>query len=203
MRTSISIQAAFLSIALAAAISVGVPQPVQAQQAESKAQVESKVMLDIGNADGPPGRTVPLPLNISVPEGMKITEFELDVHFEKDVVSFTRADLAPQGTADEIKLTSTIEPDPKSEKHSILKLKGVTTKSLSSGAVADLFFRINPKAKPPGGSTGHKAAKFTTILKKDARVKVAEGQLAAAGGRDGEIDITSGTAIFGCFFYMH
>ena len=75
--------------------------------------------------------------------------------------------------------------------------------ALSSGAVADLFFRINPKAKPPGGSTGHKAAKFTTILKKDARVKVAEGQLAAAGGRDGEIDITSGTAIFGCFFYMH
>ena len=74
-------------------------------------------MIDIGNADGPPGRTLTLPLNIAVPEGLKVTEIEMDVHFEKDVLSFTRADLAPQGKADEIKLTTTVEDDPKSAKH--------------------------------------------------------------------------------------
>jgi hypothetical protein len=184
-------------VALVAAVVLCVPHPAHSQQAESK------VMLDIGNADGPPGRTLPLPLNIAVPEGMKITEFEMDVHFEKNLLSFTRGDLAPQGKADGVKLTTSVEDDPKNEKLSILKIKAISGQSLSSGAVADLFFRINPKAKPPAGSTGHKAAKFTTILKKDARVTLAEGKVVAAGGRDGEIDITSGVAIFGCFFYMH
>jgi hypothetical protein len=160
-------------------------------------------MIDIGNADGPPGRTLTLPVNVAIPEGMKITEISMDVRFEKNVVSFTRADLAPQGKADEIKLTTTVEDDAKDEKLSILRLKAVGGKPLSSGAVADLFFKINPKAKPPGGSTGHKASKFTTTLKKDARVTLAEGKVLTAGGRDGEIDVTAGQSVFGCFFYMH
>ena len=132
--------------ALVAFLIVCVPHPAQSQQAEAKPQAESKVMLDIGNADGPPGRTLPLPLNIAIPEGLKVTEFELDVHFEKDVLSFTRADLAPQGTADGLKLTTTVEDDPKNVKLSILKLKAVASKPVSSGAVADLFFRINPES---------------------------------------------------------
>ena len=198
VRTSIPIRALRLSVAvLTVAVVLSAPPQVQSQQAESK------VMIDIGNADGPPGRTLTLPVNIAVPEGMKVTEFEMDVHFDKNVLSFTRADLAPQGKADEIKLTATVEDNPKDGKQSILKLKAAGGKPLSSGAIADLFFRISPKAKPPGGSTGHKAAKFTTTLKKDARVTLAEGKVVAAGGRDGEIDVTAGVAVFGCFFYMH
>jgi hypothetical protein len=198
MSIPIPIRASRLSVAvLTSAFVLCSPPQVQSQQ------VESPVMIDIGNGDGPPGRTLTLPVNIAIPEGMKITEIQMDVQFEKDVLSFTRADLAPQGTADEIKLTTTVEDDPKSAKHSILKLKAVGGKPLGSGAVADLFFRINPKAKPPGGSTGHKAAKFTTTLKKDARVTLAEGKVMTTGGRDGEIDVTAGQAIFGCFFYMH
>ena len=197
MRTPILKYASQSVAGLAAVVLLCVPHPAQSQPPESK------VMIDIGNADGPPGRTLMLPLNIAVPEGMKVTEFEMDVRFEKNVLSFTRADLAPQGKADDVKLTTTVEDDPKNEKHSILKLKAVGGQPLGSGPVADLFFRINPKAKPPAGSTGHKAAKFTTTLKKDARVTLAEGKVVAAGGRDGEIDVTAGVAVFGCFFYMH
>ena len=166
-------------------------------------QAETKVIVDLGSTDGPPGRTVSIPLNITVPEGAKVTELELDVRFEKDLLSFARADLAPQGKADSVKLTTSVEDDPEKVGRSILRIKAVGAQPLSSGAVADVFFRINPKAKPPAGSTGHKAAKLTAVLKKDARVKVGDGKLAAATGRDGEIDITAGTALFGCFFYMH
>ncbi len=166
-------------------------------------QADAKVNIDLGTADGPPGRTLSVPMNIAIPEGMKVTEFELTVRFEKDLLSFTKADLAPQGKTDDVKLTTAVEDDPEKKTGSILKITAVAAQPLGSGAVADLFFRINPKAKPPGGSTGHKAAKFTAALKKDARIKMGEGQMLAAGGRDGEIDITQGVAIFGCFFYMH
>jgi hypothetical protein len=166
-------------------------------------QAEAKVHIDLGTADGPPGRTLSVPLNIAIPEGMKVTEFELTVRFEKDLLTFTRAELAPQGKTDEVKLTTAVEDDLEKKTGSILKITAVGGQPLGSGAIADLFFRINPKAKPPKGSTGHKAAKFTTTLKKEARIKVGEGQMLAAGGRDGEIDITQGVAIFGCFFYMH
>jgi hypothetical protein len=198
VRTSIPSHAYRFSVAvLTAAVILSAQSLVQSQQ------TESKVMIDIGNADGPPGRTLTLPVNIAIPEGTKVTQIEMDVRFEKNVLSFTKADLAPQGKADELKLTATVEDDPKDEKLSILKLKAVGEKALGSGAVADLFFRINPKAKPPGGSTGHKASKFSTALKKDARVTLAEGKVVAAGGRDGEIDVTAGQSVFGCFFYMH
>ena len=180
-----------------AVVAVGQPRIAVAQE------TAAKVNVDLGTADGPPGRTVSVPLNIIIPEGMKVTELEMSVKFEKDLLSFTRTELAPQGKADDVKLTTTVADDPERKTGSILKITAVAAQPLGSGAIADLFFRINPKAKPPGGSTGHKAAKFTTQLKKDAKVKIGEGQLVAAGGRDGEIDITQGTAIFGCFFYMH
>ena len=183
--------------ALGVALTLGVPTTVDAQESASK------VHVDLGTADGPPGRTVFVPLNIAVPEGTKVTELQVDVHFQKDLLSFTRAELAPQGKADEVKLTTSVEDDPENKAQSILRINAVGAQALGSGAVVDLFFRINPKAKPPTGGTGHRAAKFTASLKKDARVKVAEGTLASAGGRDGEIDITQGVAIFGCFFYMH
>ena len=166
-------------------------------------QAELKVNLDLGTADGPPGRTLSVPVNLAVPAGLKVTEVELTVKFEKDLLSFTRADLAPQGKTDEVKLTTAVEQDPAKPSGSILRLTAVGAQALGSGAIADLFFKINPKAKPPAGSTGHKAAKFTADLKKDAKVKLADGKLVPAEGRDGEIDITSGVAIFGCFFYMH
>jgi hypothetical protein len=142
-------------------------------------------------------------MNLAIAEGMKVSELEVTVRFNKDLLIFSRVELAPQGKADDVKLTTSVEDDPEKKSDSILKITAVGPQALGSGAIADLFFRINPKAKPPGGGTGHKAAKFTAQLKKEARVKLAEGSLIAAAGRDGEIDITSGTAIFGCFFYMH
>src|SRR5688572_908221 len=73
VRTSIRVHGSSFSIAaVVIAVFLGVPHPAQSQQAETKQaesskQAEStKVMLDIGNADGPPGRTLPLPLNLAV-----------------------------------------------------------------------------------------------------------------------------------------
>ena len=183
--------------ALGAALTLCAPTTVAAQESASK------VLVDLGTADGPPGRTVFLPLNIAVPEGTKVAELQVDVRFQKDLLSFTRAELAPQGKADEVKLTTAVEDDPDNKTQSILRIKATGAQPLGSGALADLFFRINPKAKPPTGGTGHRAAKFTAALKKDAKVNIGGTSLVAANGRDGEIDITEGVAIFGCFFYMH
>ena len=139
-----------------------------------------------------------------MPAGTQVTGFDVDITFPKDLLFFVRADLAPQGRADKVKVTTAVEDDPKNpEKQSILRVKAAGAGALGSGAVMDLFFRINPKAKPPTGSTGHKAARFTAVLDSTTRVRLQDGQLADAGGRDGAIDITEGVAIFGCFFYMH
>jgi len=167
-------------------------------------QTGPMVMIDVGNADGPPGRTLSVPVNIAVPEGTQVTEFEMDVRFPKEVLAFVRAELAPQGRADNVKIATTVRDDPENaQKQSILQVKATGEQALGSGAVMDLFFRINPKAKAPTGSTGHKAARITADLDSTARVRLRDGQLADAGGRDGAIDITEGVAIFGCFFYMH
>ena len=95
-----------------------------------------------------------------------------------------------------------VEPDPNNPDRSILRITATSERPFSSGAVVDVFFRIVGKGVKPRGSTGHTAAKVTAVLKNDAKVRIGE-RLLVAKGRDGEIDITEGVAIFGCFFYMH
>lgn len=184
------------AILIATAVVCGA-HPAAAQGAEGK------VTVDLGTADGPPGTTISVPVNIAVPENTTVAALELDVRFEKEVLSFTRADLAPQGKADGLELTTSVEDDPDDKSRSILRVTAAGAKPLSSGAVADLSFQINPDAKPPTGSTGHTAAKFTAVLQQDARVRIGEETMAVAEGRDGQVDVTEGVALFGCFFYMH
>jgi Cohesin domain len=175
------------------------------QEPGKPSQTAPAITVDLGTADGPPGRTVSVPLNIGVPDGVSVTAMDVEIRFEKRLLEFVRVEVTPEATADSVTVTPSTETDPDAQDRSIVKLKATTTKPFRSMAVADLFFRINPKAIPPAGSTGHKAAKVTVVLKRQAQVRMGdgEGKLMAAAGRDGEIDITAGAAIFGCFFYMH
>jgi hypothetical protein len=172
--------------------------PTNAQDAEART-----VMVDLGVADGPVGETLAIPVNIAVPDGTIVTALEMDVRFNKSLLSFARVDLAPQGKADQVKLVTAVESDPSDSTQSILRLRATAPKALGTGAVADLFFQIARDAKAPTGSTGHQAARRSTMLKKVAKVRTGDGTLAPTGGRDGEIEITEGVALFGCFFYMH
>jgi hypothetical protein len=165
-------------------------------------QAGSGVVVDLGTADGPPGSTIFVPVNVAVPDKVSITRLELEVRFEKGLLSFVRADPTPQSKADGVTLATSTEDDSDDPKLSIVRLTATADGGLATSAVADLFFRITADASPSGG-TSHKAGAITTVLKKTARVRTGSDELTVAEGRDGEVDITEGVALFGCFFYMH
>lgn len=184
-----------LAAALAAFAFCG---PSYAQSQEPAA----KIAVDLGTADGPPGSTVFVPVNIAVPGTKSVTRLELDVRFDKTLLSFVRADRTPQANAEGVSLATSISDDPQDNGRSILRVTATADAGFTTSAVADLFFRISEDAKP-SGSTSHKAGAITTVLEQTARVGTSPGELGLAEGRDGEIDITEGVALFGCFFYMH
>lgn len=183
------------TIAIVAVVFCGV-RSVHSQQAGSG------VAVDLGTADGPPGSTIFVPVNVAVPDKMSITRLELEVRFEKGLLSFVRADPTPRSKADDVKLATSTEDDPDDPRLSIVRLTATADGGLATSAVADLFFRITPDARP-SGSTSHKAGAITTVLNKTARVGTGGDELTVAEGRDGEVEITEGVALFGCFFYMH
>jgi hypothetical protein len=162
----------------------------------------AKIAVDLGTADGPPGSTVFVPVNIAVPDEESVTRLELDVGFDKTLVSFVRADETPQAKVAGVSLSTSIGDDSQDRSRSILHVTATAAKGFTTSAIVDLFFRVSAEAKP-SGSTSHKAGTITTVLEKTARVGTTVGQLSVAEGRDGEIDITEGVALFGCFFYIH
>lgn len=165
-------------------------------------QAAARIAVDLGTADGTPGSTVFVPLNIAVPEHATVTRLELDVQFDKNLLAFLRAEPTPLAKAEGVELSTAVEEDREDSTRSVLRVSATSTRGFTSSAIADLFFQISREATPTG-STSHKAGAITTVLKRTARVTAGGAELRSVEGRDGEIDITEGVALFGCFFYMH
>lgn len=182
---------AAMAIALAAALH----EPVSSIQTV----IESK--LTLGEASGPPGSPVTVPLTLSAAESVTVGSIEMRVTYPKAQLTFNKVEPSGLSLGVDAKVEASVESAPDAKSSTVRITVSTPTgerggrKPLPIGLLAYLGFTIAKTAKPE-----------TTIslvpVAAAANIDSEPRPVAPLGVADGKIKVTT-RPVPACFFYMH